>query len=47
MFLSKLLLKGIMSFSVFSLFLGSPLDQFGADSFGNDLITVLLCSFLE
>jgi ATP synthase subunit 6 len=36
-----------MSFSVFSLFLGSPLDQFGADSFGNDLITVLLCSFLE
>jgi hypothetical protein len=36
-----------MSSSTLYLFLGSPLDQFGADSFGNDLIGVLLCSFLE
>jgi ATP synthase subunit 6 len=27
--------------------LGSPLDQFGADSFGNDIIDLLECSFLD
>jgi hypothetical protein len=27
--------------------LASPLDQFGADSFGNDLIDFLTCDFLD
>ena len=27
--------------------LASPLDQFGADSFGNDIISLLKCSFLD
>jgi hypothetical protein len=26
---------------------GSPLDQFGADSFGNDLIAFFVCSFVD
>ena len=37
----------LMSIYNISLILGSPLDQFGADSFGNDIIDLLECSFLD
>jgi len=30
-----------------SIILNSPLDQFGADSFGNEIINLLMCGFVD
>lgn len=36
-----------MMISINQLLLNSPLDQFGADSFGIDIIDFLTCDFLD